>query len=515
MITNLFKVFLLATWTIGIAVILLFSLKLSEGYLIYTSDAPYIHMSVANNILHGSYGINSGEFSSPSSSILWPWLLTIPEVIGLGTYYPLVLNLIFTAITLIIASNFIVKENIIQNTSIITQMAISILLIICTSSLALPFTGMEHSLHVLLTVAIFTGLVSVSNDKSCWYLIPAIILVPLIRFEGYALSGTAILYLFFTNRRKEAMIAGGLVFTATLVYAIYMVTKDLPILPSSVLYKSEAITALAENAKNSHSIIAQFKENIATIKGNFFLITIGLLFAYSFLMWKDYRNRSLMCIAVAMTITAHLFLGQIIWSSRYEAYCTTISCLSILFLISSHKELECNEISKLVIVALLLLPTITYLKPAFLAPSVSRDIYDQLYQMRRFTLDFYRKPIVANDLGLVSYKNPSYVLDLWGLGLEEARKLRLGNTYDIDAMNQLVVNHHIGLLMIYEHWLKEIPESWVPIAKLSIPKRSYRSNKSSIIFYATPEANQTKLFEDLKEFKDTLPDRVTLEIFNR
>ncbi|CAH9018660.1 hypothetical protein [Candidatus Nitrosacidococcus sp. I8] len=513
-ITHPFKVFLLATWATGITIILFFCLKLTDGYLIYSLDDPYIHMAVADNILHGNYGINLGEYASPSSSILWPWLLTIPEVIGLGMSGPLILNLIFTATTLYIASDFIIKEGLIRKTSIITQAVIGLSLIAFTSSLALPFTGMEHSLHVLLTVAVFIGLVNTTSDgRNSWYLIPAIVLLPLIRFEGYALSGTAILYLFFIKQRKEAIITGALILTATIAYVVYMVTKDLPILPSSVLMKSQAVTSLMVDTKINHAIIDQFKENIATIKGNFFLATTGLLFIHALLMWKDYRNRSLICIAVAMTITAHLFLGREGWFARYEVYCITLSCLSILFIISDKRS-DNSEMSKLAVIMLMLSLIISsYIKIAFVTPYASRAIYEQQYQMRRFAQDFYHQPIGVNDLGLVSYKNPNYVLDLWGLGSEEVRRLKLEHEYNIDAMEHLLTNHHVGLIMIYDRWFPQVPKSWKPIANL-INQDRYTTGGNTVTLYVTPEADQAKLFEDLEKFKNTLPKRVALEIFN-
>lgn len=41
----------------------------------YTLDDPYIHLSLAENLLRGHYGVNLDEVASPSSSILYPFLL--------------------------------------------------------------------------------------------------------------------------------------------------------------------------------------------------------------------------------------------------------------------------------------------------------------------------------------------------------------------------------------------------------------------------------------------------------
>src|SRR4051812_10496801 len=79
-------------WALALTVEVLVSMKMSQGRLIFTLDDPYIHLSLAETIASGGYGVNSGEFSSPSSSILYPLLLVIPERLGLGPLGALVIN---------------------------------------------------------------------------------------------------------------------------------------------------------------------------------------------------------------------------------------------------------------------------------------------------------------------------------------------------------------------------------------------------------------------------------------
>ena len=58
----------------------------------YTLDNPYIHLSLAENLLRGHYGVNVDEVASPSSSILYPFLLAGTLAFGLGGIAPLFLN---------------------------------------------------------------------------------------------------------------------------------------------------------------------------------------------------------------------------------------------------------------------------------------------------------------------------------------------------------------------------------------------------------------------------------------
>src|SRR5262249_7930106 len=50
-------------------------MMLNHGAITYTLDDAYIHLALAEHISHGHYGINATEFSAPSSSIAWPFIL--------------------------------------------------------------------------------------------------------------------------------------------------------------------------------------------------------------------------------------------------------------------------------------------------------------------------------------------------------------------------------------------------------------------------------------------------------
>ena len=63
---------ILSIWFVLFAVELIVSINLAGGRLVFTLDDAYIHLAVADQILSGGYGVNPGEFSSPSSSIIWP-----------------------------------------------------------------------------------------------------------------------------------------------------------------------------------------------------------------------------------------------------------------------------------------------------------------------------------------------------------------------------------------------------------------------------------------------------------
>jgi len=73
--------------------------KITRGHFTYTLDDAYIHLAMAENIYQGHYGINLSEASSPSSNVLWPFLLVPTIMTGLGHLFPLFLNIFFCSIT--------------------------------------------------------------------------------------------------------------------------------------------------------------------------------------------------------------------------------------------------------------------------------------------------------------------------------------------------------------------------------------------------------------------------------
>ncbi len=72
----------------------------------------------------------------------------------------------------------------------VTAYALATPLIFAVSAIALPLTGMEHSWHVLTAVLVLEGLVGAAEGEAPGAVfVGALILMPLIRFEGFAFAG--------------------------------------------------------------------------------------------------------------------------------------------------------------------------------------------------------------------------------------------------------------------------------------------------------------------------------------
>lgn len=502
-----FPLSVLAAWGVLLAAVTVACVALAGGQLIYTLDDPYIHLAVAETILGGGYGVNAGEYASPSSSILWPWLMAGTEAMGLGMAGPLVVNVLAAGATVLLACRFLVKNGA-AGEGRLGRFLAGLVVVLLTSAVALPLTGMEHSLHVLLTVAAVDGLVDVAERRRMpWYLVPALAFLPLVRFEGVALAGAGIVLLLLF-RRWGAAVATALASLAGLsLYGAFAAAHGLPFFPSSVLLKSDAVST-----GSGAAMLLDAAANLMTRAGLCLLLSALLLLFLAAVQRRAHPRMALVYLAGAGVVAAHLLAGRIGWFFRYEVYCAALAGLLLfqafaLFVRQGRKP----PLRPVFLSALLGVMAVDYALAAVASPFAARNVYEQQYQMRRFAQDFYRAPVAVNDLGLVSYGNPAYVLDLWGLGSEAVRTLRAAHRYDAAAMARLTRESHVGLVMIYDDWFPALPPEWTPVATLTTTD-NYVAGGARVTFLATPDADLPALRAALENFAGTLPARVEFRL---
>jgi hypothetical protein len=221
---------------IGVAIV-----TLCKGHLIYTLDDPYIALALSQHISHGHYGINANEPSSPSSSILFPFLLAGFAWLSWQEWVPAIFNALAACTTAALVGVEICRLGILTGPNDAVRGALlTVALCIAFNAVGLVYIGLEHSLHVLTSVVVVIELARVlEGERVPPWLVFAIVLLPLWRFEGLALAGISILALAILTRWRAAIMAAlgsGVTLGA---YAAAMTALGLPVLPSSVLVKSD------------------------------------------------------------------------------------------------------------------------------------------------------------------------------------------------------------------------------------------------------------------------------------
>ncbi|HEU0109005.1 MAG TPA: hypothetical protein VFT38_22670, partial [Vicinamibacteria bacterium] len=75
----------------------------------YALDDAYIHMAVARSMAqHGVWGVTPYAFTSSTSSLAWPLLLALADLlVGVRDATPLILSLMFAAVSVLLADRLL------------------------------------------------------------------------------------------------------------------------------------------------------------------------------------------------------------------------------------------------------------------------------------------------------------------------------------------------------------------------------------------------------------------------
>lgn len=459
-----------------IFLILLLILKSSDGFFTYTLDDPYIHLALAKNIWHGNYGINALEASAPSSSIIWPFLMApfaaIPAVFDVA---PLIFNVICTALSAGILLALFPAQ---KRSSAITLVFV---LMLSMNLYGLIFNGMEHSLQILLVLYIAYGLINPEflkkHGRADALFYASVYLLPLVRYEGMAISIPVLAYAFLSGRRKQALITLTLLVGTLAAFSLYLHAKGLGFLPSSVLAKSAHATA--------STTVQNFLSNVQ--KYGFMLVPVAIICI------SKLKTDPAYALMIAGVTALHFALGRHGWYGRYEVY------FVIFIVVIALKQLVDSQPKMWWVVFVLPLTFANLVKTTLTTHMASSNIHNQQVQMAEIARLLNEK-VAVNDLGLVALRSNNYVLDLAGLGSLEVlkRRVALGNT--VDWMSELMVREHIEHAIIYDELFPNRPAHWIKVAELKLLQERITPAADVVSFYSTSESAAVRMRAAVEAF---------------
>jgi hypothetical protein len=485
-------------------------LRRDGGVFTYTLDDPYIHLALAQSLAHGHYGINPGEPSSPSSSIVWPFLLAPFAGRTWGVYLPLGLNALFCASAAWLIGRIVDGW---QRGPWPGRFAVAAALMLVANLAGLTFVGMEHGLQVLLAIACAAGMAEAFAGRRIpmWCLVAAV-MGPMVRYENFALVGAVALAVYGQKqggqgRGRAVLRLVGASLVCPALFSLFLVSRRLPWLPTSVLVKGK-VYAFASGGAMAAIRNMYWGLNVGTMREGAWW---GQLLVAGLLVWlavrEKQRARQFVLGGALLAALLQLAVGRVNWFHRYEVYAMIFTVL-----VASTAMVEPMRLRLRYLAIGLIVVAWPYEQALWDTPTAASNVYQQQYQMHRFEADYYRGTVALNDLGSVSYRRPTgvYVLDLWGLASPEASRQA---HKDADWLDTITQAHGAGLAMIYPDWFEEgAPDDWQPLATMCITSELVSVARPCVVFYSTSVGDRAALTEEIAAFARTLPPSVKITL---
>jgi len=447
------------------ALLLWLVLRATGGTFLYSLDDPYIHLALARSILHGTYGLNPGEVSAPASSVVWPLLLVPFAALSerLFALVPLAINLACLAGSLAVLLRLLPR-------GIDRRFALPLLLLLGwgLNLYGLVFTGMEHSLQLLLVLVAFEAFFAGPSDGSPRPLrfYAALVLLPLIRYEGLALTVVLLGCQFLRGDRLRTMAAGALALAGLAAFSLYLHWLGLGWLPYSVIAKSTATGVEAAGP-------ARLWQNMAAHWG----LLGGALAAAGLTVRRD----PLLALALVGLTLLHFAFGRFGWFGRYETY-----WVASVVVIAMRDPWTARLPGTIAVLGFVLVLSDLH-TATDLTPRETRAIWSQQGQMAAIA-EVLDRPVAVNDLGLVAFHSRHYVLDLFGLSSGEALHARMANPTNSAWIGPMLARRSIRHLMIYPDWFPNPPPGWIRVADLVVPDKMVLDSTTVGLFATDPAA---------------------------
>lgn len=454
--------------------------KGTGGQFAYPLDDTYIHMAIAKNLaFHGVWGVTEHEFTASSSSAIWPLMLAgLFRCFGLREWFPLALNLLCAfGVCLFVGSEMLLK-----GARWWRVLALQMALIFLIPLAVIVTGGMEHSLHILLSLVFLVRSAEelLLPDKRWGYWLPLVTALMVgARFEGMFFVLTVALLFVVKGHitRALALLAAGAV--PVLLQGAISVTHGWYWLPNSLLAKSEL------TAGTQWGVLLPFSWSVVEnlLSAPHLLVLAVLVLGAAILdvarNHTFWRPRPVTSAVVLSGLALHLRYAELGWLYRYEAY--LIGALLLVLALpepGSRQPLQGrSRVTAIVLSVLLALCTTPLLSRSKLAHenTVRAGIlryYGHVLPARFLAQSARGRPIVLNDLGAVAYYTPSKVLDLCMLGsLYPLQRFRTKGVFSRADCEQWARSENAACAFLNKAWGHEltlVPQSWLHAASMQV-----------------------------------------------
>jgi hypothetical protein len=477
--------------------------RLAEKHFIYALDDVYINMAVAKHFaLEGVWGVTPFEFSSCTSSPLYVLLLSgVYGVFGPGTYAPLVISWGFG-----LGATYVAAEMLKERLSVLWQTTALLAFVLLTPLFVLGTLGMEHSLHLLLTLLFLRCF---QDDAKPLWLIGVVTAVMVgVRFEGLLLA----------RRWARAGVVAVTAWVPVAVYAAFSIAHGGSWLPNSVLLKGVNVHGLGMGDR-LQSVWNVTEGNLQHAPHLPFLLAGVLGMAIRLRRTQATVASALAVVGVAGVL--HLMTADVGWAFRYESYLLGAGVVAMATAWPLLWGPGTKALTALVYLATVcggILLIFRCIVAATLLPQFSQAIYRQQWQTARFLEASYAgASIAANDIGVINYVSDLHCLDLAGLASGEVFRAKREGEYTTEFLEQAALARGVRVAVLYDTWFSEhpitllggppVPRTWIRVRRWSVPERMQLGDRT-VSFYALDAEQAALLKARLDAFEHDLPKGV-------
>jgi len=485
------------------------------GHLVYALDDAYIHMAVARSLAqHGVWGVTPYAFTSSTSSLAWPLLLALADLlVGVRDTTPLILNLIFAAGSVLLA------DRLLRGAPSLLRATAVIAFVFFTPLPTLVLAGMEHTLQITAVLWLLERVRAAEEEASprgrtLASLAAASALAAAARYESLFLIAPAATLLWLDGRRRAAVVAAVAGVLPLAVYGAVSVAHGWPPLPNSLLLKRAAFAG-----SGAAGIVDRLGGHaVRTLaEAPHLLVLLAAVLVLSALRPAPPTVRRWDAIFVTATFL-HLQLAAIGWLFRYEAYLVAIGVVLVARhladapVTTAHPGRERAALALAICVAAA--PVVTRAVEALAqTPRAVTNIYEQQYQMGLFLHGLPAgSTVMANDIGAVAYLADVRLIDLYGLATQETARARREGRVDRELLARLAAPAAPAAVVIYRSWFADaIPPDWIQVGTWKVPEEVVVADRT-VTFYATRPADAVLLARALQAFQAHLPPSVSARI---
>jgi len=485
------------------------------GRLVYALDDAYIHMAVARSMAqHGVWGVTPYAFTSSTSSLAWPLLLALADLlVGVRDTTPLILNLVFAAVSVLLA------DRLLRGASLALRATALIAFVFFTPLPTLVLAGMEHTLQIAAVLWLLDRVRAAAEEASpggrtLASLAAASALAAAARYESLFLIAPAAILLWRDGRRRAAVVAAASGLLPLAAYGAVSVAHGWPPLPNSLLLKRAAfagtgVAGIADRV-GGHAV-----RTLA--EAPHLLVLLAAVLALSALLPTPPAVRRWDAIFVAATFL-HLQLAAIGWLFRYEAYLVAIGVVLVARHLADAPAMTAHpgraRVALALAVCVAAAPLLTRAVAAMAqTPRAVKNIYEQQYQMGLFLRSLPSgSTVMANDIGAIAYLADVRLIDLYGLATRETAEARREGRVDRALLAHLAARNPPAAVVLYRSWFADaIPSDWIQVGTWKVPEEVVVADRT-VTFYATRPADAALLARALQAFQARLPASVAARI---